>query len=124
MPRREFPARIKVAAFERARGCCEDCGTVLRPGKFEYDHDIADQLGGEPTLENCVVRCSLCHGEKTAKRDVPAIAKAKRLEAKRLNAKTPSRRPLPGGKHDTRTRGVDGIVRDRRTGEIIGGRRS
>ncbi len=123
MARREFPARVKVAAFERAHGCCEMCGAVLRPGRFAYDHRIADGLNGEPTLENCVVACDPCHGRKTALHDVPAIAKAKRLEARRLNADTPSRNPLPGGRSSNIRKRMDGSVVDRRTGETIGGRR-
>lgn len=64
--------RSKVAAFERCRGRCEDCGARLVPGKFEYDHVNPDGLGGEPVLDNCAVRCSTCHALKTATRDAPA----------------------------------------------------
>lgn len=87
MTRREFPARVKVAAYERAGGGCEECGTPLRVGKTHYDHVLPDALGGEPTLENCAVLCSGCHGVKTARQDVPTIAKMKRQRAKHLGAK-------------------------------------
>jgi 5-methylcytosine-specific restriction endonuclease McrA len=49
------------------------------PGRFRYDHRIPDQMGGEPTLENCQVICLGCDKPKTAA-DQGAIAKAKRLE--------------------------------------------
>lgn len=97
--RKEFSKAIKVAAFKRACGHCEDCRAFLAPGKFEYDHDLADGLGGEPTLENCVVRCHSCHGKKTTTHDVPMIAKANRIRAKHIGAKSPSKNPVPGSKN-------------------------
>lgn len=96
--RREFTRKIKVAAFERAQGRCEDCAAKLMPGRIEYDHRIPDALGGDPTLENCVVLCSTCHGAKTAGEDVPRIAKMKRIRDKHVGAKAPSKHKLPGSK--------------------------
>lgn len=97
MTRREFPARVKVAAFERAGGACEGCGARLTVGKYHYDHDTPDGLGGAPTLENCRVLCTVCHADKTRGTDVPQIARAKRREARHLGARSSSR-PLPGGR--------------------------
>jgi 5-methylcytosine-specific restriction protein A len=81
--RREFTAKVKVAAFERSRGHCETCGARLLIGKIQYDHVIADALGGEPTLENCAVLCDSCHGIKTPS-DTTAAAKVKRIRAKQV----------------------------------------
>ena len=67
------------------------------PGKFIYDHIIPDALGGEPTLENCQVLCSTCDDTKTDTQDIPAIAKVKRIRAKHIGAKQPSR--FPGAKN-------------------------
>jgi 5-methylcytosine-specific restriction protein A len=89
--RKEFPTRVKVEAFSRCRGRCENCTVLLRPGGFHYDHVIPDQMGGTPTLNNCAVLCTNCHGEKTAQADVPAIARAKRKEAAHLGAKPKGR---------------------------------
>lgn len=83
MNRREFPPKVKVAAFERAKGRCEKCTARLVVGKFAYDHVIADALGGEPTLENCAVLCGSCHGEKTPG-DTTLAAKVKRIRAKQV----------------------------------------
>lgn len=96
MPRRRrgFTARTKIAAFDRCGGKREQCSAPLRPEKFHYDHRIPDQLGGDPTLENCQVLCVACHGAKTAKQDMPAIAKAKRREASHLGAVAPPSRPI------------------------------
>lgn len=104
--RREFPKSVKLAAWQRSSGKCEECGAKLFPGKFHYDHTVPDALGGEPTLDNCKVLCAVdrqsCHSVKThgatrdTKRysDVSIIAKTKRL------AKGPkeTKAKLPGGK--------------------------
>lgn len=89
--RREFSKRTKRDAFTRANGFCENpsCGAKLHIGRFHYDHNIADGLGGEPTLENCVVLCKPCHDEKTRKRDVPAIAKTKRIQDRQRGIRQP-----------------------------------
>lgn len=76
--RHEFPTKVKAAAALRAHGYCESCTRKLMTGDYHYDHDIPDQLGGQPTLENCRVLCKACHSAKTAKTDIPRIAKAKR----------------------------------------------
>ena len=107
--RREFSARIKVAAFQRANGLCEGCGARLTVGKYAYDHDTPDGLGGAPTLENCRVLCTACHGVKTATTDVPLIAKAKRREAKHLGCQN-SRTPLPFGRKSKWKRKLNGQI--------------
>ena len=81
MTRRAFPDKVKLAAFHRAAGKCERCTARLYAGKFHYDHCIPDAMGGKPTLENCQVLCTACHGCKTATADVPDIARAKRRAA-------------------------------------------
>jgi len=87
--RREFSKQVRRDALKRAGGKCEgeNCGAVFGV-KFHFDHDIADGLGGEPTLENCKVLCYPCHDEKTRKHDVPLIAKVKRISDKHLGIKS------------------------------------
>jgi 5-methylcytosine-specific restriction enzyme A len=98
--RSEFPAKVRVAAFARANGCCESCGVTIRPGNGpEYDHRIPDALGGAATLDNCDVLCRSCHGAKTAKGDVPQIAKAKRVQRKHISADRP-RQKIPYRRFD------------------------
>lgn len=102
MSRREFPAKVKIAAYDRANGNCENCTRELRTGDVHFDHRIPDALGGEPTLENCAVLCRSCHGAKTTKDDVPAIAKSKRVRRRHIGIKKP--RSIRGG------RGFDGRI--------------
>ena len=98
MARQEFSTKVRALAFERAGGHCEGCTARLTVGKFHYDHVIPDALGGEPILTNCAVLCTNCHGEKTAKGDVPRIAKAVRTSRKHINA-----RPRPKHRWPKRT---------------------
>lgn len=86
--RRDFPAKVKVAAFQRANGRCENpqCGAKVSAPKLAYDHILPDALGGEPTLENCQVLCLECHQEKTGT-DVGRIRKADRQHRNHIGAK-------------------------------------
>ena len=89
--RREFPAKIKLAAFERSLGYCERCGGRLWIGKIRYNHRIPDGIGGEPTLDNCEVLCIACDNPQTYEIDIPRVAKAKRVQRKHAGIKKPSR---------------------------------
>lgn len=112
MTRQEFPVSVRKAAWARCNGRCEDCGRELTGGPKDspqYDHDIPDGLGGKPTLDNCVVRCPSCHLGKTTTRDVPAIAKAKRIEAKRLGLRA-EKAAIPGSRGSKWKKRVDGTV--------------
>jgi 5-methylcytosine-specific restriction enzyme A len=108
--RTEFTRKVKAEAFLRSKGRCEKCTALLGPGNVEYDHDTPDQMGGEPSLANCVVLCRACHKAKTAKVDAPMIALAKRRHATNIGAKAPSRNPMPCGRRSKFKKRMDGTV--------------
>jgi len=98
--RTEFPQSVRKAAF--ARCCingtipgvpqCETCGVQLSPRTgIIYEHDQADGLGGEPTLENCKVHCQNCADVKTHTEDNPRMRKADRV-LKKTYGLQPTRR--------------------------------
>jgi 5-methylcytosine-specific restriction enzyme A len=87
MKRQEFSAKIKVAAFERAKGHCQECTRKLSPGDIHYDHIIPCASGGDASLNNCAVLCRSCHAWKTTDRDIPAIAKGKRVRLRHIGAR-------------------------------------
>lgn len=97
MSRKNFKKSILVTRFKHAGGRCEwidaqtgvRCDAVLVPGRWHGDHDTPDQLGGQPTFENCRCLCIPHHKLKTGKQDKPAIAQAQRREAKHLGAVKP-----------------------------------
>lgn len=110
--RKEFTNKIRVAAWQRADGKCENCGRKLYPGDTHFDHRNPDGLTGEPTIENCQVLCRSCHQVKTVTQDVPSIARAKRREARHIGARQ-SRRPMPGSRASGLRKRMDGRVERR-----------
>lgn len=88
--RREFPQKVRRAAF--ARAClrcdvegvenipgvpqCENCGKEVRAGGFIFEHVDPDGLGGEPTAANCKLHCNPCADVKTLTEDNPRMQKA------------------------------------------------
>lgn len=97
--RREFPKAIKVAIIKRAtlNGviCCEQCGLPAK--RFEIDHTVAEELQIDKTKRLTAADGRLlcggpggCHTIKTAKYDAPAIATARKREAKHLGASPPA----------------------------------
>jgi 5-methylcytosine-specific restriction endonuclease McrA len=109
--RREFPAKVKLAAWKRCEGNCEQCGQKIL-GRGQYDHDKPDGLGGEPTLENCRVLCSPCHRDKTHEIDRPIMAKADAQMKAAAGIKT-TRNPIPGSKASGWKRKLNGEVERR-----------
>ena len=109
MRRVEFPGKIRVAAWERSSGHCENCTRRLSPGDVYYEHLVPCELGGTATLENCGVYCRSCWTEKTRTYDHPTIAKVKRIEMRHLGAKR-SRTPLPCGRDSPYKKTIGGKV--------------
>jgi 5-methylcytosine-specific restriction enzyme A len=97
MRRHEFPGKIRVAAWERCRGQCENCTRRLSPGDIYYEHLVPAALAGQATLENCGVYCKSCWTDKTRTYDVPVTAKAKRQQRRFISIKR-SRNPIRGWK--------------------------
>jgi 5-methylcytosine-specific restriction endonuclease McrA len=112
MSRREFNARTRKQAWERANGFCEAtiflwtggnlisrrCQAPLEFAEFHYDHIDPDFFGADDRaeLDNCQLLCRQCHKAKT-KHDIKNIAKTKRIINKRIKAKK-SKRPMLGSR--------------------------
>ena len=105
-PRPKLTAKRKAeitAAAGAEEPFCVDCGDT--EGPFQADHEIPRGLNGSDEIKNMKWRCVPCHLRKTTERDVPAIAKAKRIERKdtgqrkpstiRSRGFTPGYRPIP-----------------------------
>lgn len=108
--RQEFPKKVKLAAWQRSGGICEcGCGVKIISGDGpEYDHRIEDAIGGDPTLENCVVMRKRCHDAKT-KRRRPELDKTRRLFEKQINARKSSK-PMPCGRNSPLKKKMNGEV--------------
>ena len=94
----EFPEKVRVKRLTFAQFKCEgvvtlddetkaQCGAALSRKRVEFDHDIAAELGGAATFENCRALCKLCHRAKYPE-DAAKIAQAKRREAAHLGVRT------------------------------------
>ena len=97
MTRREFRKSVRVEIVKRAMKDgvlrCESCGVALKRG--EVHHIRPDGLeidkGSPLTASDGLLLCcgpGSCHARHTAS-DVPAIARAKRIEAAHLGVSTP-----------------------------------
>lgn len=93
--RTEFPEKTLLRRWQHCGGRCEypECGAKLFAGKCQADHDIACELGGDNSFENCRWLCLAHHKLKTKERDMPAISKVRRLEKKHLGIRKPSTFP-------------------------------
>ncbi|MGO4337803.1 HNH endonuclease signature motif containing protein [Labrys sp. KB_33_2] len=100
MSRREFSTQVRRDALKRSGMFCEALGAFygLADGQrcnaplgygVQFDHIIADGLGGEPTLDNCAAVCLTCHRFKTSHRDTPLVAKSKRVSDRHLGIRKP-----------------------------------
>lgn len=85
--RPHVPAKVKTALLTKHNGCCAypGCGATEN---LQFDHVIVRELGGPDGPENMEPLCPPCHRRKTAL-DVKMIAKAKRIENKRLGKTKP-----------------------------------
>jgi len=66
--------------------------------RLEHDHRVPAELGGDNSLNNCVVLCKSCHSLKT-QNDVKEIVRMRRAVERHYGARPPSRRPIPGSKN-------------------------
>jgi len=129
--RREFPSAVKRDAYKRSGGICEchrvrhlptyrtGCKRPLSPGNTFYEHIDQDALGGGNDLSNCDVLTKTCWTLKTARIDLPAIAKNNRQRDLARGIERAPYRPLPGTKRSGIKLPFRGKPIDRRTGEPL-----
>ena len=108
--RKNLSTTQRLTLFLAAQGHCQSCGWRLHPGtRWEVDHIIPVALGGTESPHNLQVLCKACHGAKTARRDAPALSKAKRMRARHLGASRPTK-PMPGSRGSGYKKKVNGRV--------------
>ena len=109
--RKRLSTRDRVAVFARRDGVCYFCGgKITVSNRWHVHHETPLALGGADDLSNWVPAHEVCHQAHTAQHDAPAIARAKRLEAKHLGAKAPSRATIPGSKRSPWKKKLDGTL--------------
>jgi 5-methylcytosine-specific restriction endonuclease McrA len=78
----EFTRAVKLAAWRRCSGRCENCGCLLGGKVPHYDHRNPETFSHDASLGNCAVLCVECHDRKTNGTDKPAIAKSNRIRVR------------------------------------------
>ena len=106
MTRSNFTRTTMLAAWERSGGYCErkingkradGCGRKIFPSDGpEYDHIIADEHGGDNSLDNCQVLCVWCHKPKT-RADMKVTVHGRKVRAAHARADKP-KRVMPGSR--------------------------
>lgn len=91
--RKRWSASARLRIFLANDGRCHVCGGKISVGEpWDLDHRIALALGGDDAEPNLApAHRKGCHAGKSAKEDVPAIAKAKRRQIAHVGATAPKR---------------------------------
>lgn len=112
--RRRLSTRERRALFEKHNETCHICTGKILPGQsWEVSHPIPLELGGADDESNRAPAHFKCHKIQTAEIDIPAIAKAKRREARHRGFRAPSARPMPGSKNTRLRKKFNGQVERR-----------
>lgn len=118
--RRHWSTRARAALFMAHGGICHLCGGKIHATEaWDVSHETPLELGGADDDTNAKPAHRKCHRVHTAETDIPAIAKAKRNEARHRGFKAASRTPLPFSRNSRLKKKLDGTVVDRRTGEPL-----
>lgn len=121
--RNNFPKPVQRAALERSGGFCECTGPAYGKARGErcnaplskgvnFEHVIADSIGGKPTLANCLAACPSCNLYKADKIDKPVAAKTKRQSDKHHGIKKP--------KASIQSAGFQKRDREKASGNVLG----
>lgn len=108
------PAQRRAALDHYGRRChFKGCQSV---DDIEVDHIIPRTLGGTNEMRNLRPMCALHHSEKTNRKDIPNISRAKRLNDKHFGEKKSSGAPKikSPGFNKSVSRGMDGKLRPRK----------
>lgn len=92
--RKRWSAKARLRIFLAHDGRCHCCGGKISVGEpWDLDHRIALALGGEDEEHNLApAHKKGCHESKTAKEDVPAVARAKRRQIAHVGASAPKQK--------------------------------
>lgn len=117
MRRARLSTTARFALLQREKYCCHLCRGLIFVGQaWDVSHEIPLELHGADDEANRRAAHRKCHRGHTATVDLPAIARAKRIEASHHGARV-SRQPMRGGRNDSLKRKMNGTVVVRATGK-------
>ncbi len=116
MTRRSLSAKERLRLFTLHGGICHFCNGRINGVREGWDisHELPLELGGSDEDDaNMKPAHRKCHRAHTSAVDVPAIAKAKRIERKHLGIAPKQSRPMPGSKSSGLRKRMNGTVERR-----------
>jgi len=128
MKRRRYTKAETVAIFKSGKGVCHLCDMKIK-GDWVKSHvktramffaeGVApiDAAKMADDLSNIRPAHPACNARRSAKEEVPAVAKAKRVEEKRKGLKAEPKKRLPGNRLDDVKLKVGGGVAERKSKE-------
>lgn len=117
--RARLSTTARFALLQREKYRCHLCRGIIFVGQaWDVSHEIPLELNGADDEANRRAAHRKCHRVRTSTVDLPAIARAKRIEASHHGARVP-RQPMRGGRDDLLKRKMDGTVVVRSTGEPV-----
>lgn len=121
--RSRLSTTARLELLQREKHTCHLCRGLISIGQaWDVSHEIPLELHGADDDANRRAAHRKCHRVHTAAVDLPAIARAKRIEASHHGARV-ARRPMRGGRIDPLKRKMDGTVVVRDTGKPAFNRR-
>jgi hypothetical protein len=98
MRRIRLSRRGRRELLDREHSICHLCAGIIQPtDRWEVSHEIPLALGGDDDTENRRAAHYKCHRVHTARKDVPLIAKSRRIQDRHRGV-TRARNPMPGSK--------------------------
>lgn len=109
--RRHISTTVRVRLFTQHEGRCHICKEKIDGvrERWEVEHIIPLELGGADDPSNWAPAHVSCHKAKT-KQDAADIARARRVHARHIGAKAPSRTPMPFGRKSKLKKKISGEV--------------
>ncbi|MFG1317549.1 HNH endonuclease [Xanthobacter autotrophicus] len=109
--RRHISTKARVQLFADHGGRCHICGGKIDGihERWDVEHVIPLELGGADDPLNWAPAHVACHKAKT-KKDAADIGRARRVHARHIGAKSPSRTPLPYGRKSKLKKKITGEV--------------
>lgn len=101
MTRRRMSTTRRARIFAAHNGVCHICKATIdgTRERWDADHVIPLQMSGDDSDDNLAPAHERCHRDKTAGKDIPQIAKAKRVYAKHIGA-VKAKKKMPYRKFD------------------------
>lgn len=125
MKRTRLSTTERFKLLRREKFKCHLCNGLIFVGQaWDVSHEIPLGLDGADDESNRRAAHRKCHQDHTATIDLPAIARAKRIQASHHGARV-SRQPMRGGRHDMLKKKMNGTVVFRDSGKPVSfGRRN